>query len=261
MNRLIINADDFGLTKSCTEAIFKAMSEGIITDTTMVANGEAFELGVKLSKEPVMAEKIGIHFNLTEGRPLTDEMSSCGRIVCDGKFLGRAANIKKLVLNSKEKIAIEKELRTQAKRISDSDIKIVHADSHHHVHNGPFIGRIVFKICDEFTIRKIRIHRNLGNINNLKRMLKNILSKKIRQRGFATTDFFGGGEDYCNIQIREKDTVYELMVHPDFDKDGNLIDRTEIVEGNPVGPKLEEVCKTAWEKIDGKLSKYSYSEL
>lgn len=38
---VIINADDFGQTESCTRAIYEAFQKGLITDTTMVANGEA----------------------------------------------------------------------------------------------------------------------------------------------------------------------------------------------------------------------------
>jgi predicted glycoside hydrolase/deacetylase ChbG (UPF0249 family) len=47
MIKVIINADDFGLNSLCTAAICQAFEQGLITDTTMVANGEAVEAAVE----------------------------------------------------------------------------------------------------------------------------------------------------------------------------------------------------------------------
>lgn len=49
--RIIINADDFGQTESCTKAIYEAFESGLITDTTMVANGDAMELAFALASQ------------------------------------------------------------------------------------------------------------------------------------------------------------------------------------------------------------------
>ena len=72
---VIINADDFGQTESCTRAIYEAFQKGLITDTTMVANGEAMELAFAMA--PEMRGHIGAHLNLTEGPALTPAMRKC----------------------------------------------------------------------------------------------------------------------------------------------------------------------------------------
>jgi chitin disaccharide deacetylase len=51
MKRLIVNADDFGFTRGVSLGIIRAFKEGILTSTTMMANGDAFEHAVVLAKE------------------------------------------------------------------------------------------------------------------------------------------------------------------------------------------------------------------
>jgi len=51
MKRLIINADDFGLTKEINHGIIQADKKGILTSTSMVAVGEAFDEAVALVKQ------------------------------------------------------------------------------------------------------------------------------------------------------------------------------------------------------------------
>ena len=72
-----INADDFGLNSSCTKAICEAFEKKLITDTTMVANGKNFDEAVVSIKREKMDGKIGIHFNLTEGSPITSKIKDC----------------------------------------------------------------------------------------------------------------------------------------------------------------------------------------
>lgn len=62
--RLIINADDFGLTESVSKGILKGMQEGIITDTTMLTNTRHFDRSIELAKEAGI-EAMGVHLNLT----------------------------------------------------------------------------------------------------------------------------------------------------------------------------------------------------
>ena len=85
--RVIINADDFGLTDSCTDAIKDAFLYGIVSDVSLVANGNAFEKATAYAdKWEKLKEHTGIHFNLTEGKPLSKEMQSNARFVTNGRF-------------------------------------------------------------------------------------------------------------------------------------------------------------------------------
>lgn len=67
---LIVNADDFGLSKGQNYGIIEACRNGIVTSTTALVNGQAIDHAVQLSRdEPSLA--IGMHFVLTMGKPLT----------------------------------------------------------------------------------------------------------------------------------------------------------------------------------------------
>ncbi len=218
MNRIVVNADDFGLTQSCTGAIIEAFRKNYITDTTMLANGEAVDLAVKYA----VAEfdgKVGIHFNLTEGKPLTESIASFSEFCENGIFHGHINRYKPL--SGKAKKAVYEELSAQANKIQAAGINISHADSHHHIHTAPFIAPIVFRVCKEYGIRKIRLHRNIGAISGYKKLMKKAYNKKLRKQ-IVSTDYFGSLED---AKAGLPDGIVEIMVHPDFDDIGNLIDR------------------------------------
>ena len=69
MKRMIVNADDFGFSEAVNHGILKAMQEGIVTSTSIMANMPGFAHAVQLYHEhPDMA--VGVHLNLTCYRPL-----------------------------------------------------------------------------------------------------------------------------------------------------------------------------------------------
>lgn len=249
MSQVIINADDFGLNEHCSKAIAQAFQEGLITDTTMMATGEYFDEAVELAKEQEFIDRIGIHLNLTEGEPLTQDIKSCPRFVTDGRFNKQYSRT--MPLTADEKAAIYKEFTAQVEKIQQAGIKITHADSHHHIHTGIFVAPIAVRVCQEHGINKIRLHRNLGQISVLKRFVKKRYNSWLQKQGFITTDYFAYIIDIANADIPDKT---EIMVHPDFDKDGVLIDRRGVEDGFPVGYKLPDL------KADRNVSLKGYAQ-
>ena len=69
-NLLIVNADDFGLSKGQNYGIIEACRRGVVTSTTALVNGEAVEHAAQLSRD-VPELGVGMHFVLTLGMPLT----------------------------------------------------------------------------------------------------------------------------------------------------------------------------------------------
>ena len=70
MKKLIITADEFGQSEDANKAICELFKEGYITNTALMANTDAAEEAIRLAKQNKI--NAGIHFNLTEGRPLSD---------------------------------------------------------------------------------------------------------------------------------------------------------------------------------------------
>src|SRR6266852_9048387 len=69
MRRLIVNADDFGFTAGVNRAIVEAHSCGVVTSSTLMANGPAFADAAQLSKT-VPKLSVGCHVVLTDGAPV-----------------------------------------------------------------------------------------------------------------------------------------------------------------------------------------------
>lgn len=228
---VIINADDLGMNQTCSRAIATAFSMGLVTDTTMMANGAYFDGALRLSKEQGFIDKIGIHLNLTEGIPLTKGIRRSDKFVKNGRF--HKGYDWKEPLTETEEQAVCEELTAQVLRLKSAGIAITHADSHHYIHNAPFIAPIVLRVCRAQGIGKIRLQRNLGTEDPA-------INALYREQGFRTTKYFGRLRDAEETVIPDG---AELLAHPDLDRDGRLIDRRGIEDGFPVGDLLIDLRK------------------
>src|SRR5215472_10305385 len=74
MKKLIVTADDFGLTRRVNEAIAIAHSNGIVTTASLMVNGNGFESAVEIAQNCPNLD-VGLHLNLTEGRPVSSVAS------------------------------------------------------------------------------------------------------------------------------------------------------------------------------------------
>ncbi|WP_130837074.1 ChbG/HpnK family deacetylase [Lachnoclostridium sp. Marseille-P6806] len=242
MITVIINADDFGQSASCTGAIYEAFRRGLITDTTMLAGGaaEAEALGL-IRGDMEFAGRIGIHFNLTEGRPLTKELCSFSRFVrrerngweFSGYFRDRRTNF--IPLTRAEKEALRGELRAQAKRLLGQGVKPSHADSHHHVHTNLRLTPVFAQVLREYGIQKCRLHKNAEDYGLLRNFVWGRYNRALAG-SFVTTRHMGGITDYAALY----EGVNEIMVHPDYDRRGVLVDRERFADdGFAVGEELE----------------------
>ncbi|WNY87595.1 chitin disaccharide deacetylase [Leclercia adecarboxylata] len=141
---LIVNADDFGLSKGQNYGIVEACRHGVVTSTTAMVNGEAIEHAAALSRDlPDLG--VGMHFVLTLGMPLT-AMPGLTRDGLLGKWIWEMAEQGTLPLEE-----IARELDCQFNRFVDLfGREPTHIDSHHHVHMIP----VIFPLVAEFARRK-----------------------------------------------------------------------------------------------------------
>ncbi len=234
MPRVTINGDDFGMNDSCTKAILRALREGLITDTTMMANGSFFVEAVQMAKEFGMTDRIGVHFNLTEGRPLTDGITNAPLFVKDGVF-HRAFLHRPRELNEAERKAVFAELYAQAERIRGAGIAITHVDSHHYLHTYQTLAPIFAEVCRQCGIDSIRLNRTLSTAAHPRVTDGRIDNRFWREQGLRTAEHFGRYSDLLDSEIPDRT---EILVHPDLDKDGRLIDRTAVIDGYPSGMLL-----------------------
>jgi hopanoid biosynthesis associated protein HpnK len=157
VRRLIVNADDFGLTPGINRAIVEAHAKGIVTSSTLMANGRAFKDAVQLTKTAPLLS-IGCHVVLIDGEPvlgakrLTSLSPKGGTGFRDGlkSFAARALTGR---LDPGE---IEAEATAQIRRLHSAGIDVSHVDTHKHTHLFPAVLRPLLRAARECGVRAVR---------------------------------------------------------------------------------------------------------
>lgn len=211
--QVIVNADDFGLSPNENAVILGAFQAGVISSATAMANMPAFEAACAMARLPLLEGRIGLHFNLTYGRPLSRAIVE-RRTFCDshGVFdlnLPRHS----LWLSREDREAVQEELQAQWQRCVDHGVRPSHLDSHQHVHNIWPIGEIVARFAAHQGV-PVRLARNLGqNLSLPKRLFKGLLNRRLQGLAGVTADYVCTPVDLRNAPA-PTDGVLEIVAHP-----------------------------------------------
>jgi len=198
--KIIVNADDFGISIKVNEAILKSFKMGLISSSTILANGPAFEDAIRIIHEHHLENNIGVHINLTTGFPITEDIKNIKRFCHeDGSFITKRYTSLKVFfpLNLNERKALEKEIKAQIHKCRENGLILTHADSHHRQHNEWNIEQSVERVLLDENIKSICLARNCGlGINFTKRLYKTFYNYILHANGFKTVDYFGSFEDF-----------------------------------------------------------------
>ena len=138
--RLIVNADDYGLSRGITDGILLTHQKGILTSTSLMVNQPATEYAVSRSAEaPDLG--IGIHLNLTQGTPVLPPEQIPTLVNAKGQFHSCGEQARRLLRLLVSRLEIEKEFRAQIRRMKSYGLQPTHADSHHRIHMYPSAAR------------------------------------------------------------------------------------------------------------------------
>lgn len=212
---MFIVADDLGRKVDDNEAILAALERNLVSTASAMANCRGMQaLADRVVKEGLGA-RIGLHFNLTEGEPITDAIKEHPRFcTSDGKFYMWRKSRPLLRLTSAESQAVYFELSAQINLLREAGLAINTLDSHHHVHTEPGIARIMVKSASELGIQTIRIGRNIGKGRGIvNRSYKLVLNAALRSHGISRSRNFGTLGD-LNREARSYELGgLEVMVH------------------------------------------------
>lgn len=141
--RLIVNADDFGMSRGITDGIILAHRYGFVTSTSLMVNMPAAKYAVS-QLASVTRLGVGVHLNITAGRPVLPAEKVPTLVDANGRFHGAAAMSRKLWQWRAIGSEIEAEFRAQIQWMKERGVTPTHADSHQHMHIypaaiGPFI--------------------------------------------------------------------------------------------------------------------------
>jgi predicted glycoside hydrolase/deacetylase ChbG (UPF0249 family) len=131
--RVVINADDFGLSDGVTRGIVEAHRGGAVTAASMFANAPGFAAAVQAARESPRLD-LGLHFNLTAGAPVAPPVqvpSLCGP---NGELLPLGSLIRRALGGRVDPDDVTRECRAQLDRLRTNGIAVSHIDGHRHVH-------------------------------------------------------------------------------------------------------------------------------
>jgi predicted glycoside hydrolase/deacetylase ChbG (UPF0249 family) len=244
---LIVNADDYGMTQEISRAVLLAHREGIVTSTSVLANGAAFaETARWLDDAPGLG--VGVHLAAVGGdRPLLSPReipTLCDR---DGR-LPRSWH--QLLLLRPDPDDLSRELAAQIERVRELGRPVTHLDAHQHVHLWPRLGDVVIALAQKFGIPAIRVPRSRGRrlTGAAVWALSRNLACKAKAAGLAYTDAFAGFDEAGRLEwprlehtIRVLGRAHgsaELCVHPGLGQDAQR-------EGYRCAEELRAVCAPA----------------
>ena len=197
--KLIINADDYGLSKSISDGIILGIREGYITSTSIMANMTWAEYAIQKALE-YNIECIGLHINLTVGKPI---LKNDNLINNNGYFYYNKEQIENPKLTYQDAY---NEIMAQVNAISnysDGKLKIDHLDTHHHLMDNPNIKQAIVDISQKLNL-PIRKYDNVQNIK-----CPDFLYKDFTINNVSIDSIKQMIEKYKNDNV-----VVELMTHP-----------------------------------------------
>lgn len=216
--RIVVNADDLGISEEVNEAIFRRLENRTVTSATILSNGPFTAEAIKrVHRFPECS--FGVHLNLTEFKPLSANGQVLSEILNErGQFNGNA--IREINIGVPILSAIYREWCEQIENVMRMGAYPSHLDGHHHVHTIPQMLPVLALLRRHYKINRIRISRNLYISQSLPTsgMLarKGLYNRALRAIGFKTTGIFTDLQTFvtlCSLRPPGKPTV-EVMTHP-----------------------------------------------
>ncbi|MEW6734547.1 MAG: ChbG/HpnK family deacetylase [Acidobacteriota bacterium] len=156
MKLLVVNADDYGLAVGVNAGVIEGYRHGIITSTTIMANGQALADGVsRLQESPDLG--VGCHLVLLGGEPVAKAAQVRSLIDTTGRFPATlTAFLARFAAGWVKPVEIITEFRAQLDRLLGLGLTISHCDSHKHAHAHPAVLDALIQVAEEYKIRYIR---------------------------------------------------------------------------------------------------------
>jgi len=158
--RLIVNADDFGLSHSVNEAVIRAHRDGILTSASLMVNEAGFDEAVKLAKEnPQLG--VGLHLTLLCGKSALPPQKIPGLVNSRGEFSESPVGVGlKYFFKRSLREQLRAEIHAQFKTFHSTGLPLDHVNGHLHLHLHPVIFKILMEDSEKLGIRRLRLTRD-----------------------------------------------------------------------------------------------------
>lgn len=238
--KLVINADDFGMTLPISRGILKACAAGTVRSLSVMTNSPDFEGAMNELGAFHARPDVGLHATLTWGRPVLSPKLLPTLVDDEGNFLSREKLLLRSLCGRVDPEEVYMEISAQFDRLSSHCAEINHINGHHHVHVFPRVREAIERLARERGVRTIRAPREWLWSPWRRAFVRRGLMATLpaskpsfwRKRGFISTDNFGGYSLSACEDLRQRwiETLEkiphgtsEIMVHPGYASDNKDI--------------------------------------
>ncbi len=239
MRRLIVNADDFGLTSGINRAVIELHAAGALSSATLMATAPASSFSQAAEEARRHASLgVGCHVVLLDGAPVLPP-SEVPSLVSGDAFRPKLSTFVTDLLRGRiAEAEIEKEATAQIRKLQQADIPVTHVDTHKHAHMFPRVLRPLLRAalqCDIHAIRNpfepnwaLNATANAGHVRKMQvRLLRSqssAFAREVNRAGLRTTDgaigvLATGTLDQTTIGsllAAMPDGTWELVCHPGY---------------------------------------------
>ena len=192
---LIVTADDLGLTAGVNRAIRRAHLEGIVTSTSLLAVGRAFDDAAAMLRATPTLE-LGAHLALVgEDPPLLTAREVPSLVDRRGAFpLSYRTVVARGLAGRIDPDDVRRELSAQLDRVLEVGVPVTHVDTHQHTHLWPAVGAVVTGLAVERGIAAVRLPRSdaRGVVGLGVATLARLLARNLHGMGRLATDDYAG---------------------------------------------------------------------
>jgi hopanoid biosynthesis associated protein HpnK len=156
VRRLVVTADDFGLSLEVNEAVRRAHREGILTCASLMMGGPAVDEAVAIARAEGLP--VGLHLTLVDGRPVLPAERVPDLVDAQGLFRpGLGGPAVRLVLSARARRQARAESEAQMEAFLATGLKLDHVNAHHHFHLHPSVLTIVIELARQCRAPAVRV--------------------------------------------------------------------------------------------------------
>jgi chitin disaccharide deacetylase len=243
VKRLIVNADDFGLSPEVNAGIVRARRDGILRNASLMVAEPAAQAAAEIARGDPSLD-VGLHVVVCRGRSTLDASRLSGAVNASGQFIDNPVTAgMRYFFDRSMRAKMTGELRAQVERHLELVGYLNHLDGHLNFHVHPLFADILVKLAVEYKVPCIRLPRErvmttirLRRDHVPRKLVESIifrtLSRRTRrmmaERGLRSTDALFGlhqsgnlSEDYVvGVIERIREGTTELYFHPAADIGG-----------------------------------------
>ncbi|WP_027720504.1 ChbG/HpnK family deacetylase [Maridesulfovibrio zosterae] len=226
---IVINVDDLGLHPAVRRAVDELAEIGVVTSSTMLANGPDLSESVLL-QDKHEALGIGAHLNLLRGKPISNPDHIPSLVDDDGLLFGNYSSLLLRYITGRIRLTeVEKEWSAQIEYLLDHNVRLTHFDSEKHIHAWPGLYNLAGRLACKYGIKWMRrpfehssflpFNKDILRVNFLKFCLAGSFPEKLPRTASCVWGI-GNQKENLTPELFEKyietyrPEIIEIVCHP-----------------------------------------------